>query len=482
MNLPALFKLSLFPVMAFGLVDLVFSFLSMLVFRDDVYRYFYETGVAFFSISVFLAILLKFEITRIRLQEAILFVTLAWISAGFLASVPFILISGLTLTDAVFESLSALTTTGATVMSGLDAMPKTLLLYRQTLQWFGGLGIIILMVAIMPMLNIGGMKMYKAETPGPMKDDKLVPRVSKSSRYLWGVYLTITVLCTVSYYLAGMDWFDAVSHAFSTVSTGGFSPHDASMKYFDSVAIEMVSNVFMIAGALNFGVHFVAYKSRDIKAYWRDEETVLFLGIIALATLVVAIYLALNQSQYTFWMALRSSLFQVISFITSTGFASDSFTDWPIFCAIVLVIVGYVGGCAGSTAGGNKVIRTLLVLKTNYRNIKQLIHPKALFTIKSNGRVIGEDVLDSVRAFMFFAFLVSLIFILLLMANGLDLWTSITAVAACVNVLGPAFGELGSNFQPLNDFSTWLMSLAMVMGRLEYFTVLLLFSVRFWRA
>ncbi|AJQ92464.1 TrkH family potassium uptake protein [Gynuella sunshinyii] len=482
MNLPALFKLSLFPVMAFGLVDLVFSFLSMLVFRDDVYRYFYETGVAFFAVSVFLAILLKFEITRIRLQEAILFVTLAWISAGFLASVPFILISGLTLTDAVFESLSALTTTGATVMSGLDAMPKTLLLYRQTLQWFGGLGIIILMVAIMPMLNIGGMKMYKAETPGPMKDDKLVPRVSKSSRYLWGVYLTITVLCTVSYYLAGMNWFDAVSHAFSTVSTGGFSPHDASMKYFDSVAVEMVSNVFMIAGALNFGVHFIAYKSRDIKTYWRDEETVLFLGIIALATLLAAIYLTLNQSQYTFWMALRSSLFQVISFITSTGFASDNFTDWPIFCAVILVIVGYVGGCAGSTAGGNKVIRTLLVLKTNHRNIKQLIHPKALFTIKSNGRVIGEDILDSVRAFMFFSFLVSLIFILLLMANGLDLWTSITAVAACVNVLGPAFGELGSNFQPLNDFSTWLMSLAMVMGRLEYFTVLLLFSVRFWRA
>ena len=464
-----------------GVVQLVFAGLSLLLFQDNEEAQFFIPAFIMLAASGIAALISKrLDFSRIGFRDALLFSTLTWAIIGILGAVPIQLITRISFTDAVFESVSAVTTTGATVLSGLDEMPKTLLMYRQFLQWLGGLGIVIFVVAVLPMLNSGGLRLLKAETPGPIKDDKLSPRIAKTSHYLWFVYVLMSALCALCYYLAGMTPYDAIAHSFTTVSTGGFSTHDASMGHFNSTAILLTADFFMLLGAINFGVHFRVLHRRQAGLYWYDEETRWFIIIVALLSLLVAFMLT-QMDNYAPDTALNTAAFHLISFITSTGFAADNIGGWSPAIAFLLVFSGYLGGCAGSTAGGNKIIRVLLTCKMMLLEHKRLLHPRAVFNVMYKNKPVERAVMSATMAFMSFAAFSSLVLTMALMATGLDFWSSFTAVAACVNVLGPAFGELGSNFQPVSDTGTWILSGAMILGRLEYFTVLALFLPGYWR-
>jgi len=479
-RLRSLYLLSI-PILLLGAVFLLYGLLSLFVFEDQVHIAFFELAAGALIAGSLGLLGIPRSIGSIGYRESLLFVTLTWTAAGLLGGLPFMLINGLSFTDATFEAISGITTTGATVMTGLDAMPKSLLLYRQFLQWVGGLGVIILVVAIMPMLNIGGMRLYKAETPGPVKGEKLAPRISHTARYLWYVYLVLTVACAFCYWLAGMDVYDAIAHTFATVATGGFSTKDASLGHYDSIAIESVANVFMLLGAINFGLHFLVFHGRRPWLYWRDEETRWFIWIIASASIGIGLLLWLAGSFDNAGTSLRHSTFQVISFITSTGFVSAGYPEWPAASALLLIILAYIGGCAGSTAGGNKVVRNVITIKAILQEIKYLIHPRGVFTLKFNRRPVTRDVMDSVKGYMFLAAALTIVLTLILMMTGLDFLSALSAVSACINVNGPAFGVLGSNFAPVSDFGTWVLSATMILGRLEFFTVLALFHPAFWQ-
>lgn len=469
------------PVLWMGLVQLCFGLLSRWVFGDELMAAFLESALPMLLMPLLLVgSARKKRLAAVSYRDALLFATLTWVVSGILGAIPIMRILGVSFTDAVFESTSALTTTGATILIGLDGMPPTFLLYRQFLQWMGGLGVVIFVVAVLPMLNVGGMRLLRAETPGPVKDEKLSPRIAHTSHYLWLVYVLITVLCTLAFYWGGMSFYDAVAHSFTAVSTGGFSTHDSSMWFYQSHLLLALSNVFMLLGAISFALHFGFLSSGKLSVYWRNEEARVFLLAVLLLSLILAGWLFV-MGRYDVGEALSFALFHVASFITSTGFGAADLSSWPAGTDLFLVSVAYLGGCAGSTAGGNKVIRDIVVFKMFQRQLRQLLHPQAVIPIRYNGEVVDAAVRNAVMAFLFFAAVNSVVFTLLLILTGLDVWSAFTAVAACVNVLGPGFGEVGSNFQPVSDAGTWLLSAAMIIGRLEYLTVFALLLPAFWR-
>lgn len=481
-NTKVTIKLLTLPMFWMAAAQIIFGLLSAFFFRDKIAKdFFYPSIIELAIATLLLAMLHKTKLVQISYKAALFFSTSTWIIMGILGALPIINVTDISFTDAFFESISGLTTTGATVLSGLDSMPRSFLLYRQFLQWMGGLGIVIFVVAVLPMLNIGGMRLLKAETPGPIKDDKLSPRITSTSRYLWIVYIVITFLCALFYYLAGMSAFDAIAHSFSTVSTGGFSTYDASMNHFNSHLILFIANIFMVLGAINFAIHFKVFQRFNLKTYWQDEETRAFILIIVTIALIITLYLLFNHHYDTIWESLSYSTFMVISFITSTGFGVSDYANWPITAAVILVFTSYLGGCAGSTAGGNKIIRNVISVKVLHNSIKQLVHPDAMFIVKYQGKRIENSVAYAVMSFMALTTICSIILTMLLTATGLDFWSALSAVAACVNVNGPGFNVVGSNFQPVSDVGTWILSVSMILGRLEYFTVLSLFTVAFWR-
>ncbi len=481
-NIKANLFLLAMPIILMGIVESFFGLLSVAVFHDQIGSGFLRPGIYMIVIATLMMGFAKqFDSSRIGYRDALLFATLTWIICGLLGAVPIVLVAHTSITDGVFESISALTTTGATVLSGLDQMPRSFLMYRQFLQWLGGLGVVIFVVAILPMLNVGGMKLLKAETPGPIKDDKLSPRITKTAHYLWLIYLILTVLCCIAYVGTGMSFFDAIAHSFTTVSTGGFSTHDASMGYFDKPSILLVSDVFMLMGAISFALHFQVLWNKDIKSYWRNEETRVFLYMVAFMAIVIILSLGWT-GEFTGTLAgFNNAFFLLVSFITSTGYGTAELSHWPMLTILLLVFAGYLGGCAGSTAGGNKIIRGIISFKLVLLQLKQLVHPQGVFAIRYQKRAISQDVLNATKAFMSMAAFSSMVLTIMLMSTGLDFWSSFTAVTACLNVLGPAFGVLGNNFQPVSDQGTWLLSAAMLLGRLEYFTVLALLTPMFWR-
>ncbi len=475
-------RLLTMPCLWMGLVQLVFGELSFMLFKDHIASHF--TLPASITLSISLIILINFKkypLPSVSTREAMLFATLTWIAVSVLGTIPIVTITHVSFTDGVFESISALTTTGATILSNLDTMPKTFIMYRQFLQWMGGLGVVIVVVAILPMLNIGGMRLLKAETPGPIKDDKLSPQVANTTHYLWLVYVTITMLCALCYYLAGMSAFDAIAHSLSTVSTGGFSTHDTSMGYFHSNLLLWICNVFMVLSATNFALHYRIYLACKIKLYWKDEEMRSFLIIIFITASILSIYLFYTGHEKSFEQSISDSFFNIISFITSTGFTDTNLSTWPTVTTVILIFVGYIGGCAGSTAGGNKIIRNIIALKSVGLEIKHLVHPSGVFTMKFQGRTVGTEVCHAIMAFMCLAALTTIVFTILLMFTGLSFLGALSATSSCLNVLGPGFAEVGSNFASLSNIATWLMSTAMILGRLEYFTVLVLFFPVLWR-
>jgi trk system potassium uptake protein len=419
---------------------------------------------------------------ELRSGDGFLITVLFYLSLGLFGAVPLYLEDSVnaSFTDAAFESLSGITTTGATVLTGLDDLPRSILFYRQLLQWLGGMGIIVLAVAILPMLGIGGMQLYRAEFTGPAKDNKLTPRITETAKALWYLYLGLTTACAVAYWVAGMSWFDAICHSFSTVAIGGFSTHDASMGHFANPAIEAVAIFFMIIAGINFGLHFVALRRTRLGVYWHDPEVRLYLGILAGVAAVV--YLVLLQHPDASQIPLRDSLFQAVSIATTTGFTTSDFSVWPAAAPALLLFAAFAGGCAGSTAGGLKVVRVLLIYRQGLREMKRLIHPSGVFTIKLGAQRVPDRVVDAVWGFfsLYVIVFLTLVCVMLMLAD-VDFLTAFSAVAACLNNLGPGLGDVALNYQTLPDSTKWLLILAMVLGRLEIFTLLVLLTPAFWR-
>ena len=418
---------------------------------------------------------------ELKLRDGFMVVVLFWVVLGIFGALPFVLANDLSIVDAVFESMSGLTTTGATVIVGLDSLPHAVLYYRQQLQWLGGMGIIVLAVAIMPMLGVGGMQLYRAETPGPLKDNKLTPRITETAKALWYIYLTLTVVCAGCYWLAGMNGFDAIAHSFSTIAIGGFSTHDQSIGYFQSTGIELVAVVFMLLAGMNFALHFVAWHRLSPWPYLQDSELRAYLSVLGLVTAITVGYLYYTDTFIFFHDALNAGLFQAVSIGTTTGFTTVDYFVWPGFLPVLLLFVSFIGGCTGSTGGGMKVIRFLLLLKQGHREMMRLIHPNALIPVKVGGKPMPDRVISAVWGF-FAAYVGSFVIIMLfVMSTGLDQITAFSAVAACMNNLGPGLGSVGANYIAVNDTAKWALSFAMMLGRLEVFTLIILISPDFWR-
>lgn len=419
----------------------------------------------------------------LRNRDGFVVVVAFWFLLSLIGALPFMLSENphMRLVDAVFETVSGLTTTGATVLSGLDTMPKAIVYYRAQLNFLGGMGVIVLAVALLPMLGVGGMQLYKAETPGPMKDEKLTPRITETAKNLWVIYVALNVLCTFSYWIAGMSFFDALCHSFATLALGGYSTHDASIGYFNSPVIELVAGFFSIVAAVNFALFFLAWRSRSLKAVFRDAEfrfcMMVFGGIIA--TTCGYLYLS---GKFSAWEASYRGFFQAASVITDNGLGTIGYpADWPLFVPLLLLLGSFFGGCVGSTCGGIKAIRFLLLYKQSVREARLLIRPAAQIAVKVGDTPIPDRVMQAVWGFYYLYIFSYCFFSLALTATGVDLVTSFGTVAACLNNMGIGLGETAVGFAVLNDAGTWLMSLAMLIGRFEVFPLLLLFLPDFWK-
>lgn len=418
----------------------------------------------------------------LQTRDGFLITALFWVVLGLFGSLPFYISGELnaSFTDALFESMSGLTTTGATVFTGLDFLPKSILYYRQQLQWLGGIGIIVIAVAVLPMLGIGGMQLYRAETPGPVKDNKLTPRITETAKALFIMYLGITFICALAYYLAGMSEFDAIGHAFSTVAIGGFSTHDASIGYFNSPLIMGICTFFMFFSGVNFALHYFGWREHSVSHYFNDPEF-RFYGSWVLVGMTITILYLYYTGTYGFFDSVMHGSFEFVSVLTTTGFGTADFSAWPTFLPFMLILFAFMGGCGGSTAGGMKVMRVMLICKQGYREIKRLIHPSAVFPIKVGKKSVPDRVVEAVWGF-FAVFIISfMVMFLLLLASGLDFTTAFSAVAACITNLGPGMGDVAAHYGNINDFSKWILCFAMLLGRLEVFTLLVLFSPMFWR-
>ncbi len=455
-----------------------------LIYRDG-------AGVAFllgFLWCLFTGLLFWYpnrnEKDDLRAREGFLIVVLFWLVLGAFSAIPFTLLDNpdITLTDAVFESFSGLTTTGATILNGIDSLPHAVLFYRQQLQWIGGMGIIVLAVAVLPMLGIGGMQLYRAETPGPVKDSKMTPRIADTAKHLWYIYLGLTLVCAFAYWLAGMTPFDALCHSFSSISNGGFSTHDASIGYFDSQLINYICAFFCLMGAVNFSLHYAAVNHKSLKSYFADAEFRGFFVIQVSLALSCFVVLWLFDVYDSADVSLNQAVLQTVSFSTSAGFASADFSHWPLFLPIFLIFSSFIGSCAGSTGGGLKVVRAMLLYFQGMREVDRLVHPKAIFVVKLGNKPVPDRVVQAVWGFFAAYTIVFVICMLLLLTTGLDNITAFTSVAACLNNLGPGLGEVASSFASLGDFSKWVLIIAMLFGRLEIFTLLVLFTPAFWRA
>jgi trk system potassium uptake protein TrkH len=422
--------------------------------------------------------------SELRLRDGFLVVVSSWLVLVLVGALPFTLLvtPQISYVDAVFESMSGLTTTGATIITHIDELPRAMLYYRQQLQWLGGMGIIVLAVAILPILRIGGMQLYRAEMPGPMKDTKLTPRITETAKALWLIYVGITIACVLAYWLAGMSMFDAVGHAFSTVAIGGFSTHDASLAYWNSPTIEVIAMTFMVIAGVNFALHFLAWRRASMQSYFQDPELKVYISLLFVFSVLVSMELYLSDHYTTLAESFRFGSFQVVSAMTTGGFATTGFADWPSFIPTFLILIAFIGGCASSTAGGMKVIRVILLYRQAAREIRRLIHPNAVIPVRVGGQKTTNAVMDAVWGFFFLYIACFAITTLLLTATGLDPVTAYSTAASCLTNLGPALGEASANYAQLNDIAKLILSVAMLLGRLEIYTLLVLLSPAFWRA
>jgi trk system potassium uptake protein TrkH len=465
-------------------VTYVLPMVTSLIYRDGMLVDFVYAAAISIAVGTALVAVTHRHKRELRSRDGFLLVTLAWMFMSAIATVPLLIaLPGLSFTDAFFETMSGLSTTGATVLTGLDSLAPSLNMWRATLHWFGGMGIIVLAVAILPLLGVGGMQLYKAETPGPVKNEKLTPRITQTAKALWVVYLLITMLGVLALKVAGMNWFDAVFHSFSTVSLGGFSNYDASIAHYDSLAIELVLIGFMLISALNFSRHFIAWQQKSLRTYLHDVEASAMLRLVMVAIAGVAVYVWLQGVYPSFLTSLRHVAFNLVAFATTCGFVTQDYAAWPVFAPMIIVMLSCYTCNTGSTGGGIKMFRTLVLLRQANRELMLLVHPQAVTPVKIRNQVVANRIVFAVLAFvvLYFGTVVTLTFLLL--ASGMDFISAFTAVIATINNAGPGLGVVGpsSNYQGLTDFQTWVCSLAMLLGRLEIFSVLVLLTPTFWR-
>ncbi len=468
-------------LMIFSIAQFVPGFLAYFLEEKDFVYNFITTGFLTFLMGSFLFFLADEKNGDLRTKDGFIITIFFWTVLGFFGAVPFYLanLEGVNYIDSLFESISGLTTTGATVFVGLDEMPQSLLFYRQLLQWLGGMGIIVLAVAVLPLLGVGGMQLYKAETPGPLKDSKLTPRITETAKALWFVYLTMTIACSFLYKYFGMSWFDAVCHAFSTISIGGFSTHDDNFAYFDNSSLRWTAIIFMVVSGVNFALHYLAWTKKRILHYFYDSEVKLYLSLLSTTALIT--FLTLYYSDNIYEDMIVDSAFQAVSIGTTTGFLTSNYSNWPLFVPIMLLIAAFIGACAGSTGGGIKVIRALILIRQGSSEITKLIHPNAVVTLKFGKKTLDPRVSESVWGFFAVYVATFLIILLFLLSQSNDFLTSFSAVGATLNNLGPGLGSVADNYKEITDFSKLALCLAMLLGRLEIFTLLLLFTPSFWR-
>ena len=480
------------PIAIQRILGILLMLFSITMLPPVLVSFIYDDGarasfILAFLVTFFTGLLCWLPVHRsrreLRLRDGFLVVVLFWTVLGLFGALPLALYEelGMSFTDAAFESISGLTTTGATVITGLDHLPHSILYYRQQLQWLGGMGIIVLAVAILPMLGIGGMQLYRAETPGPMKDSKLTPRITETAKALWYIYLGLTVLCAVAFWLAGMTGFDAISHSFSTIAIGGFSTHDASTGFFDSSLIETVTIVFMLLAGMNFALHFVAWRSFSLAPYLQDSEARFYLILLSVVSVFVSAYLYLSGTISTLGDAIHHGVFQTVSIGTTTGYTTTGYASWPGMLPVLLLFISFIGGCAGSTGGGMKVIRFLLLIKQGFREINRLVHPSAQIPVKIGGKAMSDRIINAVWGFFAVYVALFVIIMLILMATGMDQITAFSAVAACMNNMGPGLGDVAAHYGNVTDIGKWVLCFAMLLGRLEIFTLLVLLTPTFWR-
>ena len=481
---------SLYPVLhVLSLVILIFG-LTMLVplavswgLRDGAERAFDEAILLTLAVGALLGYVTRKSKRDLRIRDGFLMVALVWTVLPAFAAVPLIVQLDLSFTDAYFETVSGLTTTGATILTGLDDLPVSINFWRTQLVWLGGMGLIVLAVAVLPLLGIGGRQMFKAETPGPMKDSKMTPRIAETAKGLWGVYAGFSLCCLLAYHWAGMPWLDAIMHTFSTMGLGGFSSHDASFGYFNSVAIESVAIVFMLIAGMNFATHFIALSGRSLRAYRVDPEAGWYLAVTLGSVVGIAIFLMAHQVYPDAGEAFRRAAFNVISIATTTGFATVDYALWPMFAPLWMLFLCSFATSAGSTGGGIKMIRAILLYKQVNREMVRAIHPNAVYQVRIGSESVPVNILFAVLAFGFVYVACIVSMTLLLSLTGLDIITAFSAVVASINNTGPGLGQVGpsTTFTTLNDFQTWVCTFAMLLGRLEIFTLLVVLTPAFWR-
>src|SRR6266850_2611644 len=451
---------------------------------DSGQRAFAQSALAIFVLGGLWWLATRRYRRELRIRDGILLVTLAWIFIPALAALPLKFgIPGLSFTDAYFEAVSGLTTTGSTVLSDLEHLAPSFNFWRHLLHWIGGMGIIVLAVAILPLLGVGGMQLFRAETPGPMKDSKLTPRIAHTAKALWYVYAGVTLACAIALRFAGMSWFDAVCHAFSTMSLGGFSTHDKSIGYFDSLRIELVLSTFQIIAAMSFATHFLAVRDRSLRPYARDVEAKAMLRLLAVSVVGLSLFLTLKGTYPDFLSALRHASFNIITVATTSGFSTQDYAQWPLFAPLWMLFLSCIIPSAGSTGGGIKMIRALLLAKQSARELVGVLHPNLMRPVKVAQNVVDNSVILAVLGFVFLYFMSVVVLTLILIASGLDFTTALTATVASINNTGPGLGIVGpySNYSVLNDFQTWVCALAMLLGRLEVFTLIVIFTPAFWK-
>ena len=467
----------------FSILVLVFSFSFIF---PILIAYFYSEINIYMFIKTFLIvsfaggigwILTRKNTKELNTKDGFIVITFFWLVLSLIGAIPFIF-SGMTVVDSIFESMSGITTTGATTLVNLENLPKSILFYRQMLQWMGGMGLIVLAIAIMPLLGIGGSQLYKTEIPGAMKDQKLTPRIKETAQALWLIYLSLTVLCAILYYLAGMSLFDAISHSFSTVSIGGFSTHDESIGYFNSASIEIICMIFMLVSALSFTLHYFAiYLNKPLK-YLKDAELRFFITVL-LIIIAITLLISIFGSQNI--INIGDILFHSVSIVTTTGFTSTDSASWPVSIGFILLIGAFIGACSGSVGGGIKSWRVLIMINYAYVNVMRLIHPNSVISLKIGSKTVEDDVANSVWGF--FSIYVILFVCLLgaLLVTGLDFESAFSAIGACLNNLGPGLGEVSQNYNSISSVGKIILSFAMILGRLEIFTLLILLTPMFWQ-
>ena len=476
MNLKSILNLFSILILFFSF-SYIFPIIVSIIYEDGALHLFLKTLIIVASIGFigfFFTRKVKSELSQ---KDGFLIIVMFWVVLSTVGSVPFYL-SGMSAIDSFFESMSGITTTGATVIANIDILPESILFYRQLLQWMGGMGLIVLAIAVMPLLGIGGGQLYKTEIPGAMKEQKLTPRIKETAQALWVIYLGLTVACCLMYYINGMTFFDAVSHAMSTVAIGGFSTHNESIGFYNSISIEFICMVFMLLSSFSFTLHYFAiYKRKPLK-YIYDPELRFFISIIVLILVFSSLISVFSDSSVS--PSSWELLFHTISMVTTTGFSSSDTANWPFSISFLLLVGAFIGACSGSVGGGVKSWRVMIMLNHAYSNIMKIIHPNSVISLKIGTRNVGDDVATSVWGF-FSIYVISFVLLLIaILTTGLDLESAFSAIGACLNNLGPGLGSVSDNYADINSASKSILAFAMLLGRLEIFTLLVIMTPMFW--